>query len=160
MMTGARGLLVLAVLLSACGGAGSGAYGGAVKVSATPAYATYATSAATEPPKDYGYGSSSGGAISTGVPAAAASAGGASVSIRGFAFNPVTLELARGTKVVWTNNDATAHTVTSGAARTKDGKFDQRVEPAASFAFTFNDAGTFSYFCSIHGSMTATVVVK
>lgn len=102
--------------------------------------------------------SSSGGAISPAVPAAAA--GGASVSIKGLAFNPATLEVAKGTKVVWTNNDTTAHTVTSGAARTKDGKFDQRVEPGASFTFTFNDAGTFGYFCSIHSSMTATVVVK
>ena len=62
-MIGARGLLVLAVVLGACGGAGSGAYGGAAKASATPGYATYPTAAATEPPK--GYGSGSGGAPAT-----------------------------------------------------------------------------------------------
>lgn len=66
-MTDVRGLLVLAVVLGACGGAGSGAYGGAAKASATPAYvppayATNPTSATTEPPKGYGYGSRPSGA--------------------------------------------------------------------------------------------------
>lgn len=66
-MTSARGLLVLAIVLGACGGAGSGANGGAAQASATPASATYPPSAATEPPKAYGYGGSGGGPATTAV---------------------------------------------------------------------------------------------
>jgi len=64
-MTAARGLLVLAVVLGACGGAGTGAYGGAAQASATTGYAAAPKPAATEPPKQYGYGSGSGGATGT-----------------------------------------------------------------------------------------------
>src|ERR1035437_4169265 len=37
----------------------------------------------------------------------------AAVSISGFAFSLQTLTIAKGTTVIWTNNDSPAHTVTS-----------------------------------------------
>lgn len=84
----------------------------------------------------------------------------AAVTIKGFAFSPVTLTVDKGTVVTWTNNDSTTHTVTSGANRTKDGKFDQQLSAGSEGSVTFDTAGSFDYFCQIHSSMKATVVVK
>jgi len=94
--------------------------------------------------------------------AAAPAAGAASaVDVSGFKFAPATLEVAKGTKVTWTNKDTTKHTVTSGKDGTKDSKFDGPLaEAPGTFSFTFAEAGTYAYFCSIHKSMVGTVTVK
>ena len=85
----------------------------------------------------------------------------AAVEVSGFKFAPATLEVAKGTKVTWTNKDTAKHTVTSGKDATTDGKFDGPLEAApATFSFTFTEAGTYAYFCAIHKSMIATVTVK
>jgi plastocyanin len=96
---------------------------------------------------------------STAAPSATA-APKAAVAIKGFAFSPATLEVAKGTVVTFTNNDSTTHTITSGANRTKDGKFDRQLSGSAEDSITFDTAGTFEYFCSIHSSMNAKIVVK
>ena len=91
----------------------------------------------------------------------AAPAGGSAVEVSGFKFAPATLEVAKGTKVTWTNKDTTKHTVTSGKDGTSDSKFDGPLNDApGTFSFTFNEAGSFPYFCSIHTSMVGTVTVK
>ncbi|HEV8671906.1 MAG TPA: plastocyanin/azurin family copper-binding protein [Candidatus Limnocylindria bacterium] len=94
-----------------------------------------------------------------GAPATGAVGSGA-VSIKGFAFNPAQLSVSKGAMVTWTNDDGTTHTVTSGVPGTPSGKFDQRVEAGKTFTFTFADAGTYDFFCNIHNSMKATVLVK
>lgn len=80
------------------------------------------------------------------------------VVIDNFAFGPDTLTVPRGTKVTWTNKDDDPHTVVS------DGDPRLFKSPALdtdeSFAFTFNEAGTFKYFCTIHPRMQATVIVQ
>ncbi len=81
------------------------------------------------------------------------------IDIQGFKF-PANTDVAKGTKVTWTNKDTTGHTVSSGTAPTKDGKFDGQLAGGGTFSFTFNDAGTFTYFCSIHTTMTGTITVK
>jgi plastocyanin len=44
---------------------------------------------------------------------------------------------------------------------TADGKFDDPMDGVGqSFTFTFNQAGSFPYFCSRHNSMTGTLVVQ
>src|ERR671936_697444 len=92
----------------------------------------------------------------TNAPSAAAAK--AAVTIKGFAFSPATLEVTKGTVVTFTNNDSTTHTVTSGANRTKDGKFDKQLSGSTEESITFDTAGTFEYFCNIHSSMKGTVV--
>ena len=93
--------------------------------------------------------------------AAPAAAAAAAVDVSGFKFAPATLEVAKGTKVTWTNKDTTKHTVTSGKDGTKDSKFDGPLaEAPGTFSFTFADAGTYAYFCSIHKSMVGTITVK
>jgi len=93
-------------------------------------------------------------------PTAATGSTKAAVTIKSFAFSPATLEIAKGTAVTFTNNDSTGHTVTSGANRTKDGKFDKQISGSNEDTITFDTAGTFEYFCSFHSSMKGTVVVK
>ncbi|MFI5225180.1 MAG: cupredoxin domain-containing protein [Candidatus Limnocylindrales bacterium] len=90
-------------------------------------------------------------------PAAPAGAGGGSgaVTIADFAFSPSTITIAAGSTVTWTNNDTTAHTVTldDGSATSDD------IAAGSTFQHTFTTAGTFTYHCKIHPTMTATVVV-
>jgi plastocyanin len=69
-------------------------------------------------------------------------------------------DILRGQVVTWFNQDGSTHHVSSGTPPTKDGKFDGEVPAKGMFEFTFNDAGTFPYFCAIHNSMTGTIVVK
>jgi plastocyanin len=95
--------------------------------------------------------------VATTAPAAAAAA--ATIDIQAFKF-PANTDVAKGTKVTWSNKDTTAHTVTSGTRPNKDGKFDGQVAGGGTFSFTFTDAGTYQYFCSIHSSMNATITVK
>jgi len=78
------------------------------------------------------------------------------VSIRNFTFSVATLSVSAGTQVTWTNNDATAHTVTAD-----DGGFDSgNIAPGGSFSHTFTNMGTVKYHCQIHPMMKASVVVK
>lgn len=98
---------------------------------------------------------------SSSAPSAASEAPkGGAVAIKGFAFGPATLTVAKGTKVTFTNNDSTTHTVTSGANRTKDGKFDQSLDANATTTITFDTPGTFEYFCTLHSSMKGTITVQ
>jgi plastocyanin len=104
---------------------------------------------------------STAGSGSPAAPATSASATKtAAVTIKGFAFSPATLTVAKGTVVTFNNQDTTTHTITSGANRTKDGKFDQQLSGGTETQISFDTAGTFAYFCSIHSSMVATVVVN
>ena len=76
-------------------------------------------------------------------------------SIVSFAFNPNQIVINVGDTVTWTNNDPVDHTTTS-AGNWNSGSLTF----GASFSEVFNSPGTFNYFCSIHPSMTATVVVN
>jgi plastocyanin len=78
------------------------------------------------------------------------------VGMAGRGFAPATLEISVGDTVTWTNNDDTDHTVTAS-----DGLFDSgQLAEGATFAFTFETAGEFSYFCAIHPEMQGRVVVS
>jgi len=78
------------------------------------------------------------------------------VFIQGMAFNPSTITVTAGTAVTWTNKDAMTHTVTSNPALFNSGGLTQ----GATFTFTFANPGTYSYKCTIHPSMTGTVIVN
>jgi len=104
--------------------------------------------------------STAGSGTSPAPATSAAAAKTANVTIKGFAFSPATLTVSKGTKVTFDNQDSTTHTVTSGASRTKDGKFDAQVSGGTQTELTFDTAGTFVYFCQFHASMVATVIVN
>jgi plastocyanin len=93
-----------------------------------------------------------------GAGAAAAQEGGAAgggnlVGMAGLAFQPATLTVAKGTTVVFDNDDTAPHTVTARSGGTDSGVID----PGRSFSLVA--AESFDYFCSIHPSMTAKLVV-
>jgi plastocyanin len=81
----------------------------------------------------------------------------AQVTIQNHVFVPGVIYVPAGTTVRWTNHDAVSHTVTraSGAE-----SFDSGIlPPGASFERRFDVPGTFSYSCTLHPSMTGTVIV-
>ena len=67
-----------------------------------------------------------------------------------------------GDTVEWTNSDTAAHTVTGGSpADGPSGVFDSSlVMGGASYSFTFNDAGSYDYFCMVHPWMVGSVTVN
>lgn len=95
-------------------------------------------------------------AATSAVPAAQAK----TVTIKGFAFSPSTLNVSKGTKVTVSNQDSATHTFTSGANRTKDGKIDQQITGSNEATVTFDTPGTFDIFCQFHSSMKMTVTVQ
>ena len=102
------------------------------------------------------------GSAGTSAPAATTAAptpAAVNIDVQGFKF-PANMDVAKGTKVTWTNKDTTKHTVTSGTRPNKDGKFDGTLDAAGTFSFTFTEAGTFNYWCTLHSSMNATITVK
>jgi len=80
----------------------------------------------------------------------------AAVTIQNSAFSPTTLTVKVGTTVTWTNADLASHTVTSDSGSELS---SGNIGNGQSYSHTFNTVGTFHYHCSIHTSMTATVVV-
>lgn len=105
---------------------------------------------------------SSGGATPTATTAAGGGGGAktASVTMKGFAFGPATVTIAKGGSVTFTNNDGTTHTVSSGTAPNKDGKFDKEVAGGSETTITLDTPGTYTYFCNIHQTMKGTIVVN
>jgi len=77
------------------------------------------------------------------------------VTIQGDVFSPSSLTVKVGDTITWTNNDNHDHTVTSNTGTFNSGN----IANGSTFSFTFNTAGTYSYNCSIHTSMTGTIVV-
>ena len=78
------------------------------------------------------------------------------VKIDNFSFTPQTVTIRAGTTVTWNNKDDVPHTVVSTTKKFRSGVLDTDGQ----FSYTFDDAGTYDYFCSIHPHMTGKVIVK
>src|SRR5918999_1551173 len=77
------------------------------------------------------------------------------------AFSPNPIQVSVGTTITWTNDDAQPHTVNSGENGTPSGLFDSPIMPtAATFEYTFTEAGEVPYFCILHPNMVGTVSVS
>jgi plastocyanin len=88
------------------------------------------------------------------APGSATASGAKTVDINHFKFHPHTLEVAKGTKVVFSNSAGVAHTATDAGA------FDTgHIKPGHSVAVRFTQKGTFSYHCEIHPFMHGKIVV-
>ena len=87
-------------------------------------------------------------------PAPATSGEQVEVTIEGFAFQPATLTVAKGSVVTWVNKDSVAHTVAIAATESP------RLNKGDSWSYTFDVAGTFDYICGIHPSMKGQIVVQ
>ncbi len=74
----------------------------------------------------------------------------------GNVFRPATITINVGDTVTWRNTDDVPHTSTSEDEVWDSGGLGAGEE----FSFTFEEAGTFPYFCEFHPGMEGTVVVQ
>lgn len=87
-------------------------------------------------------------------------------------YDPPQLFVTVGDTVTWYNDDKEGHTVTSGEGSGRfgwmsdnfgksNGIFDSgRFMPGESWSYTFEDSGTFSYYCTIHPWMEGILIVE
>ena len=75
---------------------------------------------------------------------------------------PVNVLINVSDTVIWHNTDTVAHTVTSGSPTAgPDGTFDSSLfMVGATFEVTFDDSGSYDYFCMVHPWMQGNVQVK
>jgi hypothetical protein len=70
------------------------------------------------------------------------------------------LEVQVGQQVTWTNQDSREHIVRDEPAQ-GTGQFDSGIlQPGDTFAFTFMQAGVYTYVCSENGAMNGTITVQ
>ena len=74
--------------------------------------------------------------------------------------SPVTIPV--GGTVTWDNSDTAAHTATAGSAEDgPSGVWDSSLIMAGgSYSFTFEEAGSYDYFCMVHPWMAGLVIVE
>lgn len=78
------------------------------------------------------------------------------VVIEAMQFSPQVLEVSSGDTVVWVNKDAFPHNAVAA-----DHSFQSKeIAPNGSWKFKVVKKGTFSYICTLHPTMKASLVVK
>ena len=78
------------------------------------------------------------------------------VTISDFRFAPASVTIDVGDTVTWTNEGPTPHSATADERSFDTGIF----EAGQSRSHTFDEAGTFPYFCTPHPNMRGTVTVR
>ncbi len=81
------------------------------------------------------------------------SSGQSNISIRDNFYSPATRYINVGDTVTWRNDGNMNHTVTGGSLNSGT------LVPGASYSYTFNSAGTYTYNCQFHPNMQGTIVV-
>lgn len=109
------------------------------------AAASTVAAAATSAPADTGAPADT---VATSTPAA----GGAALTIKGFAFSALTAPA--GQAITVTNEDTAAHTVTAD-----DGSFSVDVPAGGTATLTVATAGTYAIHCKIHSSMKGSITI-
>jgi plastocyanin len=81
---------------------------------------------------------------------------GDSVEIADFEFGPEEITVPAGTTITFTNQDSAAHTATAD-----DSSFDtEELGKGDSAEETFDEPGTYEYYCRFHVFMKGSVVVE
>lgn len=78
-------------------------------------------------------------------------------------YSPNPIHIKAGQTITWHNSDAISHTVTSGSSTDPDeGKLfnSGAILSKQDYSLTFDDPGTYDYFCVYHPSMVGQVIVK
>ena len=78
------------------------------------------------------------------------------VRIADFKYAPETVTVTAGTEVTWTNSDDATHTATADDSSFDTGDLDK----GDAKSVTFDQAGSFTYYCRFHPFMKATVEVQ
>lgn len=79
------------------------------------------------------------------------------VEIRNFHFVPERVSVPVGAQVTWTNRDEEPHIVVSTGNQFPS---SPALDTGDHYQTTFSKPGTYTYFCSIHPQMVATIIVK
>ncbi|MFC4456208.1 cupredoxin domain-containing protein [Deinococcus sonorensis] len=88
--------------------------------------------------------------------AASATPAAVHVSIRDNTFMPATLTVKAGTTVTWTEDGQVSHNVISVDL---PDLHSPTLNPGSTYRYTFNKPGTYTYYCSFHEGMSATITV-
>ncbi|HEY6223467.1 MAG TPA: plastocyanin/azurin family copper-binding protein [Gemmatimonadales bacterium] len=92
----------------------------------------------------------------------------AAITVQDYSYAPSVITIKAGTKVNWTNNGPSSHSVTSDTT----GQFDSGALDAPMgngyggmtsgglFQVTFSTPGTYTYHCMFHAQMHATITVQ
>lgn len=93
-----------------------------------------------------------------GAGAAPSSAASHTIVIKNYAYSPTGLTVTEGDTVTWTNQDTAEHDiqVTSGPVHFHS----PMLAKGESWSYTFGTPGGYSYLCSVHPDMTASVTVR
>jgi len=74
---------------------------------------------------------------------------------------PSNIVVEKGKSITWINEDSSFHSVTSGFYGEPTGLFDSGyLDPYQSYTLSFDEFGTYDYFCTLHPWMKAQVIVE
>ncbi len=74
---------------------------------------------------------------------------------------PSEIVTEKGKQITWINEDSAFHSVTSGSYDVPTDLFDSGyLDPFESYTLTFDEAGTYDYFCTLHPWMKGKVIVE
>ncbi len=80
--------------------------------------------------------------------------------IKDLCYIPSEISIIVGESVIWQNQDAAFHSVTSGTYEKPDGLFDSgHLDPNQYFKLNFEDIGEFDYYCTLHPWMKGKIIV-
>jgi plastocyanin len=88
---------------------------------------------------------------------AALASGSKTVQVKDNFYSAKKLTIGKGTRVTWQWHAVLRHNV---VVRSGPAKFKSRIQVRGSFSHTFNTAGTYHLYCTLHTYMKMTVVVK
>jgi len=81
--------------------------------------------------------------------------------IEDICYIPSTIVVEKGKSITWINEDSSFHSVTSGFYGEPTGLFDSGyLDPYQSYTLSFDEFGTYDYFCTLHPWMKAQVIVE
>ena len=81
--------------------------------------------------------------------------------IEDICYIPSNIVVEKGKSVTWLNEDSSFHSVTSGFYPEPSGFFDSgHLDPYQSYTLSFDEIGTYDYFCTLHPWMFAQVIVE
>jgi len=78
------------------------------------------------------------------------------VEINSTGFSPSELKIKKGDSVIWVNRDYMEHTVTSDSGELDSGYLKQN----KIYDHTFDNSGTFEYFCELHPYAIGKITVE
>lgn len=81
--------------------------------------------------------------------------------VKDICYIPSSFVTQKGKPVTWVNHDSAFHSVTSGLYEAPTDLFDSgHLDPFESYSVTFDESGTYDYFCTLHPWMKGQVIVE